>query len=89
MYTWVSGSVCVMPTLARAADPLTPVLAALFGPSTTFLNVVCRLPLASIFDLCRVTFPNFSEPVCSFICIHCSQHPSIHPSTHLCKPILC
>lgn len=46
--------------LWRASHPLTPELVAVFGPPSRFFIVVCQLPLVSVFDLCRVTFPNFS-----------------------------
>ena len=46
--------------LLRVAHPLTPELVAVFGPPSSFFIVVCQLPLVSVFDLCRVTFPNFS-----------------------------
>lgn len=64
--------------------PLTPVLAAFFGPPSRLSLVVCRLPLVSGFDLPQDYCARFLGLPIPSIYSHHSEHPSLHPSAHPC-----
>lgn len=70
LHTWVSRSSQGMVALEGTAHLLTLVLAPSVA-SPRLCIVVCQLPLVSVFNLCKVTLPNFFNYYSS-LSTHCS-----------------